>query len=81
MPLNNVLLSMLANLCLTLVDSGRVASDTASEARELYLGWHELVLRYGVPPSTAAQDQQMEAQAKDFGIHMVELIQRHLGMS
>ena len=76
----HVLLVMLAALCEKLAKSQRVEPAMASEARKLYKEWNALVLRHSTPPSTPALNDQMESQAKDLGIHMVDLIEKYMAV-
>jgi hypothetical protein len=67
---------MLAALCGKLANSQRVEPAIANEARALYQEWNTIISRYGAPNSTATLNEQMEAQSRDLGIHMLTLLEK-----
>jgi hypothetical protein len=77
---NNILLTMLSAICYKLGSESSVDPTIAAKARELHEEWGVIVSRYGSPASTAALNEQMEAQAKDWGIRMVVLLEKSLAI-
>jgi hypothetical protein len=77
---NDTILGILATICVKLVNSGRLESEAAQEARDYYLEWGNLSTRYAGVRSAEQLTAQMEAQSTDLGINMAKFIEKHLAV-
>jgi hypothetical protein len=77
---NDTILGILATICVRLVNTGRLESESAKEARDYYIEWGNLSARYAVAGSAKELTGPMEAQSTALGINMAKFIEKHLAV-